>query len=73
MINSVNWAIALVVALLAMIACVYLWSDDPARRERALHLLQLLLRSRQGRGVAASHLHETRPERRDTGKRAEGP
>ena len=44
MMYDVNLAVMATAAGVAILAAVYLWSDDPARRRRAWRLLKLLLR-----------------------------
>lgn len=41
---GVNLAVIVTAAAVVVLAAVYLWSEDPARRGRARELLRLLLR-----------------------------
>jgi hypothetical protein len=41
---GVNLAVIVTAAAVTILAAVYLWSEDPARRGRARELLKLLLR-----------------------------
>ena len=44
MMYDLNLAVMVTAAGIAILAAVYLWSKDPARRRRAWRLLKLLLR-----------------------------
>lgn len=44
MMNNFGLALMATAAAIAILAAVYLWSEDPARRSRARELLTLLLR-----------------------------
>ena len=44
MMYDVDLAVIMTAAGIAILAAVYLWSDDPGRRRRAWQLLKLLLR-----------------------------
>ena len=44
MLNGLDLAVIVTAAAVAILASVYLWSEDPARRRRARELLTLLLR-----------------------------
>lgn len=42
--HALDLAVLVTAAAVTMLAAVYLWSEDPARRRRARELLALLLR-----------------------------
>jgi hypothetical protein len=44
MMYDVDLAVMMTAAGIAILAAVYLWSEDPGRRRRAWQLLKLLLR-----------------------------
>ena len=44
MMNNFGLAVMATAAAIVILAAVYLWSEDPARRSRARELLTLLLR-----------------------------
>lgn len=44
MMNNLDLAVVVTTVVIAILAGVYIWSEDPGRRHRALQLLKLLLR-----------------------------
>jgi hypothetical protein len=44
MLHGMSLAVIVTAAAITILAAVYLWSEDPGRRDRARELLKLLLR-----------------------------